>query len=409
MRATFALALVGFLSVATPDGSRRYLVIPAGHVVDSGSPLCRPALSADGRMVAFDATAALDPLDQNGRTDVYVLDRATHQVTLVSRTLSGVAGRNSSYCPSLSGDGQRVVFESDASDLVADDQPGTSDVFLVDRKTGGLRRLSAFTGSAPAASTHPAISSDGRVVVFHSRSLDAPATEPYRVYRVAVETGEVAQDLGQGHSPTVSGDGRVIAYVTASSAGALRVIRVVSPQGTRTLGQSDGQTAITDAFAPALSADGEWIGYLVRTRTSGAPHQDNGRTQVYVERVGGGDRHLVSGDAKNREGNGHSGRPAIDGTGSRIVFESGATNLACGGRTRTACHDDFNLLADIFQWDRSTVQVTRVNATTPELPWLEGGTHAAISLDGRTIAFLSRQPVSEADGRDTFDLFVTER
>lgn len=409
MRATFALALVGFTSVAMPDGAGRYLVIPAGHIVDSGSHFCRPALSADGRIVAFDAAAALDPLDHNGRTDVYVLDRATNQVTLVSRNLSGVAGRDSSHCPSLSGDGQRVVFESDASDLVDDDQPGTSDVFLVDRKTGRLRRLSAFTGSDPATSTHPAISSDGRVVVFSSRSLDAPATEPTRVYRVAVDTDEVAQDLGQGHSPTVSGDGRVMASVTAPRPGLLRVIRVVGPEGMRTIGQPDGQTAIAEAFAPALSADGEWIAYLVRTRTSEAPHQEDGRTQVYVERVGGGDRHLVSGGAKDREGNGHSGLPAIDGTGSRVVFDSAATNVACGGRDRTACHQDLNLLADIFLWDRSTLQVTRVNATTPELPWLEGGTHAAISLDGRTIAFMSRQPVSEADGRDTFDLFVTQR
>lgn len=409
MRTTFALALVGFTLVATPDGSRRYLVIPAGHVVDSGSPLCRPTLSADGRIVAFDAIAALDPLDQNGRTDVYVLDRATNQVTLVSRNLSGGAGRDSSHCPSLSGDGQRVVFESDASDLVDDDQPGTTDVFLADRKTGRLRRLSVFTGSGLATSRHPAISADGRVVVFQSRNPDAPAAQPNRVYRVAVDTDVVARDLGQGHSPTVSGDGRVMAYVTAASTGALRVIRVVSPEGTRTLGQSEGQTAIADTFAPVLSANGEWIAYLVRTRTPGAPHQEDGRTQVYVERVGGGDRHLVSGGARDREGNGHSGRPAIDGTGNRVVFESAATNLACGGRGRTACHEDLNLLADIFLWERSTSQVIRVNATTPELPWLEGGTHAAISPDGRTMAFMSRQPVSEADGRDTFDLFVTQR
>ena len=79
MRAAVACALVGFTSLATPDGSRRYLVIPTGHVVDTGAHPCRPSLSADGRVVAFDASAALDPSDQNGRTDVYVLDRGDHQ------------------------------------------------------------------------------------------------------------------------------------------------------------------------------------------------------------------------------------------------------------------------------------------------------------------------------------------
>jgi Tol biopolymer transport system component len=400
MRAIFVLALVGVTSVATPDGSRRYLVIPAGHIVDSGAPPCRPSLSADGGVVAFDATTALDPADSNDRTDVYLLEVATNHITLVSRSLSGGAGRGTSRCPSLSADGQRLVFESDASDLVDGDLPGTSHVFFLDRKTGVLRNLSPFTGLDPATSAHAAISSDGRVVVFHSRRQDAPATEPTRVYKVVVDTSEVAQDLGQGHSPTVNGDGRVTAYVTSPRPGQPRAIRVAGPAGTRT---------IAEAFAPALSADGEWIAYVVRTRSSGAPDPEDGRPQVYVDRVNGGDRHLVSARATDREGNGHCGRPSIDSTGSRIVFESAATNLACGGRERTACHKDFNLLADIFLWERNTQQVTRVNAATPELPWLEGGAYAAISGDGRALAFLSRQPVSDADGRDTFDLFVTGR
>lgn len=408
VRATFALALVACTTVSTPDASRRYLVIPTGHVVDSGVRPCPPSLSADGGVVAFDASAALDHADQNGRTDVYLLDRATTRITLVSRNLSGVAARGTSRCPSLSADGQRLVFESDASDLVDGDQPGTSDVFLLERTTGLLRRVSSFTGPDPHTSTHPAISSDGRVVVVHARRMDAPPSEPNRVHRLVADDG-VLEHVGEGHGPTVSGDGRVMAYVTSPRPGQPRVIRVVGPEGMRTVGQADEQAVGADAFAPALSADGEWIAYVVRTRTSGAPHQEDGRTQVYVERVGGGDRHLVSGGAKGREGNGHSGRPAIDGTGSRVVFESAATNLGCGGRDGPRCDRDLNLLADIFLWDRNTLQVTRVNAVTPELPWLEGATYAAISRDGGRMAFLSRQPASDADGRDTFDLFITQR
>jgi Tol biopolymer transport system component len=409
MRATFAFALVGVLSVVTPEESRRYLVIPVGHVVDSGAHPCRPSLSADGGVVAFDASVALDPSDQNGRADVYLLDRATTHVTLVSRNPSGVAARGTSRCPSLSGDGQRVVFESDASDLIDDDQPGTSDVFLLDRRTGVLRRLSAFPGAGPTTSANAAISSDGRVVVFHSRRMDAPASVPTRVYRIVADHDGIPEDIGEGHSPAVSGDGRVLAYVTTPRPGEARVIRVVGPEGTRTVGQPDGQDSDAEAFAPALSVDGRWIAYVVRTRSPVAPQEGEARTQVYLERIGGGERHLVSSSAKGREGNGHSGLPSIDGTGSRVVFESAATTLGCGGRGRAGCDRDLNLLADIFVWDRNTLQVTRVNTVTPELPWLEGGTHAAISLDGGTIAFLSRQPVSGADGRDTFDLFITHR
>ena len=98
----------------------------------------------------------------------------------------------------------------------------------------------------------------------------------------------------------------------------------------------------------------------------------------------------------------------LDATGTRVVFESSATNLACGSPGTPACDSDINLLSDVFLWNRITASVTRINAVTGEILWLEGGSHPTISADGRAVAFLSRQPVSRADGRDTFDLFVTQ-
>ena len=141
-------------------------------------------------------------------------------------------------------------------------------------------------------------------------------------------------------------------------------------------------------------------------RTAGA---DAARSQVYVERVGDGLRHLVSVTPHGREANGISKLPAIDATGSRVVFESTATNLGCDTHGFPNCNSDINLLGDIFVWDRTTATVARVDAATNELPWLEGAAYPTVSSDGTSIAFLSRQPVSDADGRDTFDLFITGR
>jgi hypothetical protein len=130
---------------------------------------------------------------------------------------------------------------------------------------------------------------------------------------------------------------------------------------------------------------------------------------VFLEHVETGARQLVSATPQGREANGYSVLPAIDATGMRVAFESTATNLACGQRDNAGCGTDINLLGDIFLWDRTTTTVARVNVATTALLWLEGAAYPAISSDGTGVAFLSRQPVSDADGRDTFDLFFTIR
>lgn len=409
MRAAIASAVAGLVGTLTPDVSQRYLVVPTGHAVEAGTRPCRAALSADGTVVAFDAHTAFDAADANRWPDVYVLDRATNQVTLVSRTLTGTAGRGSSRCPSVSDDGQRIAFESDATDLVDGDVPGTTDVFVFDRGTARLRRITPPSSAGPTMSARAALSADGRFVVF---DVSAPATAPdqrRRVFRATVDTPGAVEDLGEGHGATTSGDGSVVAFVTSPGSGWRQSLRVLSPQGARTVGQPDGRPVEGDTYAPSLSADGQWIAYVFRPGTAREGRSQPGRTQVFAEPVGGGQRHLVSTTHRIGEGNGLSGAPAIDATGARVVFESTATNLGCGSPGTPPCDRDINLLSDVFLWDRIKASVTRMNAVTRELPWLEGGSHPTISADGRAVAFLSRQPVSHADGRDTFDLFLTQR
>lgn len=79
----------------------------------------------------------------------------------------------------------------------------------------------------------------------------------------------------------------------------------------------------------------------------------------------------MSGTAQGHEANGDSIRPAVDETGTRVVFASTATNLGCDARGLARCATDINLVSDIFVWDRGTGRVTRINAATPSLPWLD--------------------------------------
>lgn len=102
---------------------------------DSGSYAGR--LSADGRHLVFEGTATnLVAGDTNGSTDIFVRDMQTGSVTRISTAADGTEGNGGSWLPSVSADGRYVVFYSEASNLVANDTNGVADVFLHDLQTG---------------------------------------------------------------------------------------------------------------------------------------------------------------------------------------------------------------------------------------------------------------------------------
>src|SRR5881296_2513689 len=101
------------------------------------------ALSADGRFVAFDSAATnLVTGDTNGVSDVFVHDRQTGTTERVSVASDGTESNAASLGSALSADGRFVAFQSDATDLVASDTNGVTDVFVSDRKTGMNERVS---------------------------------------------------------------------------------------------------------------------------------------------------------------------------------------------------------------------------------------------------------------------------
>jgi len=87
----------------------------------------------------------------------------------VSVATGGTQGDDNSYAPRMSADGRYVVFYSYASTLVAGDTNGWADVFVHDRDDGARRRGSAWRRTGTEGdwdSSEPAISADGRYVVF---------------------------------------------------------------------------------------------------------------------------------------------------------------------------------------------------------------------------------------------------
>jgi len=130
-----------------------------------------PELSGDGRVVVFQSDASnLVPGDTNGASDVFAHDLVTGQTTRLSVSTTGVEGNGPSRVPAISGDGRVVVFSSDATNLVSDDTNYASDVFAHDLVTGRTTRLSVSGAGAEGngGSLAPDISTDGGVVVFYS-------------------------------------------------------------------------------------------------------------------------------------------------------------------------------------------------------------------------------------------------
>src|SRR5206468_3642317 len=129
------------------------------------------ALSADGRFVAFDSAATdLVAGDTNGVSDVLVHDRQTGTTERVSVASDGTESNAASLGSGLSADGRLVAFQSAATNLVAGDTNGTTDVFVHDRQTDMTARVSVASDGTQANddSSYPALSADGRLVAFQS-------------------------------------------------------------------------------------------------------------------------------------------------------------------------------------------------------------------------------------------------
>jgi Tol biopolymer transport system component len=137
-------------------------------------------ISADGRYVAFVSTAKnLVPGDTNSHDDVFLRDLRTGRTRLVSVGLHGAGANGVSGAPSLSADGQTIVFLSRATNLIAKDKNGSDyDVFRLDLATASITRVNVAPTGARAngpTSSFPMISGDGRVVTFGSRASNLVA------------------------------------------------------------------------------------------------------------------------------------------------------------------------------------------------------------------------------------------
>jgi Tol biopolymer transport system component len=264
-----------------------------------------PALSADGRFVAFDSWASnLVDDDTEGWSDIFVHDRRTGKTTRVSVANNGTKGDSSSFDPAISADGRFVAFSSFASNLVTDDTNAAPDVFVHDRKIGQTTRVSVATGGGQANnySVVPQLSGDGRYVAFGSDASNLVADDTNgagdifvhdrqtgRTTRVSVATGG-AQANALSFSPAISANGRYVAFssfasdlVTDDTNGAPDVFvhSLQTGQTTRVSVANSGTQGDSSSFYPAISADGRFVAFS-SFASNLVPDDTNNELDIFV-------------------------------------------------------------------------------------------------------------------------------
>lgn len=311
-----------------------------------------PAVSADGRFVAFESDATnLAGSDLNGAPDVYLHDILLGTTELVSGSIYGPALTGGSYTPSISGDGRYVAFASDSPLLVATpaDTNGATDVFVRDRKTGAMRRVTVGAlGQGNGRSWAPAISTSGRTVAFTSSATnfvvpDANGSMP-DVFLWDMTTGLIklvsssagVQANAPSGSASVSADGRMVAFDSLANNLDLLLpdTNGVSDAFVRDMQTGRAERVSIGPFGegdgpsshPAISADGKTVAFS--SKASNLIVDDiNGTSDVFVRLAQGGTSIRAASRGDLGIGNDSSHRPGISADGLTVTFSSDASNL----------------------------------------------------------------------------------
>jgi Tol biopolymer transport system component len=272
-----------------------------------GLASAEPALSGDGQLVAFTSAAPdLVAGDGNEVADVFARDLASDTNERVSLPQGGGEANGASSRPALTPDGRLVAFASLASNLVGvgADSNGASDVFLRDRLAASTEQVSvpAPGGSASGASGAPDLSDDGRFVVFESAAALVPedtngVADVYlrdrleqSTERVSVASGGEQADDGS-FDPSISGDGSFVVF--SSLAGNLVP---GTPAGTNAFRRnrltgtvellSAGAAAGDSSFAPDANGSGRTVAFA---SDATLVLNDDSTTDVFVRATGAGD------------------------------------------------------------------------------------------------------------------------
>jgi Tol biopolymer transport system component len=372
------------------------------------------SVSASGRYVAFASMATnLEPSDPDPIVDIYVKDLVTGGVELASRTAGGVKANAISTRPSISADGRRVAFLSAADNLSPDDTDGFVDVYVKDLRTGELTLASRTeTGvKANGGSDSVALSGDGSTVAFGSNATNlAPGVTDgeSHVYVKRLDTGALTRVDGGtitrpdeqvgARGPALSADGWTVAFVTDASGidpadsdqRADVYVRDLRSGRIRLASINEaGVKGDQPSTGASLSADGHLVAFETASANLVAEDQDD-NWDVYVKHVPGGSLRLASTDVAGTKANRGAGYPSLSPDGRYLAFSSDATNFGI---------ETPPLVRQIYRKDLVTGVLDPVSVAAgggPAGDYLS--IDPSISAGGEVVAFLSPSTNLVPDG-----------
>ena len=324
-----------------------------GQGDEGNGPSYKPSLSGDGRFVAFESDATNLVLgDSNNRRDIFVRDLVSGRTERVSVGSVQAQANGDSFAPTISGDGRYVVFESDATNLVTGDNNSSRDIFLYDRRDKVTRLISKTSVGGPANrdSYLPVISADGRWVVFESLATNLIAQDTNNVTDIFLHhlATNVTQRIsvgfgGEANGPstlsTISATGDFVVfrsfannlvdndsnqswdlflYVTAT-----HVLEMISVSSDGTQGNARFANPEVEAARASVSSDGKFV-LFQSDATNLVENDTNEQVDVFMR-----DRTLRTTERLSVTDSGaqsprHVHRPAMSSDGRYTAFVSAA-------------------------------------------------------------------------------------
>ncbi|MDH5526044.1 MAG: hypothetical protein OEY97_01895 [Nitrospirota bacterium] len=350
------------------------------------------------------------------------------EIEAVSLNSNGVIGNGASFTPALNSDGRYVAFASDATDLVVPaDGNGVTDIYRRDRLVGTTIRLSVTDAGLEAngASLNPSLSASGQVAGFQSdaTNLVIPAdtgTFTDVFIHAATTTRRVSVNTlgnepnGNSTNPSVSANGKVVAFQSdatdlESPSIDTGVFTDVFVHATTTTGattrisvSATGTEPNGNSTLPSISGDGSRVVFQSDATNLILPADGNGFTNIYLRDTVGAATYLVSkSPVSNKPANGASTNPVISTDGNFIAFQSTATDLGPAGANATE---------DIFLCnctDPANPSITRISESRTNADGNGASINPAINANGNYVAFESTASnLVPGDSNGKVDLFI---